>query len=161
MGKALVAYFSWSGATRGLAETIAKATGADLFEVNPVPRYTRDYNVVMSQGREEVRSGFRPVIDESGLDLDKYDTVFIGTPDWWGTMAPPIASLLENHDWAGKVIMPFCTHGGGGKGSAERDMRKMCPGADVRKTYVSRSRDREASTQKLQEWLEANQFGLN
>lgn len=161
MGKALVAYFSWSGATRGLAETIAKQTGADLFEVNPVPRYTRDYNVVMSQGREEVRAGFRPVIDESGLDLDQYDTVFIGTPDWWGTMAPPIASLLENHDWSGKVILPFCTHGGGGKGSAERDMRKMCPGADVRKTYVSRSRDREASTQKLQEWLDANQLSLN
>ena len=161
MTKRLVAYFSWAGATRGLAEDIARETGSDLFEVDSVPTYTRDYNVVMDESRQEVRDKARPPINDDDLDLSSYDVIFVGTPVWWGTMAPPIATFLSKHDWTGKVVMPFCTHGGGGKTFTEKDMRKLFEGADVRRMFVSRSRDHLAAEDHLDAWLADNGISAN
>lgn len=160
MAKSLVAFFSWSGATRGLAQDIAKETGSDLFEVDPVPTYSRDYNVIMTESKDEVANKVHPEINDTNIDLDDYDVVFVGTPVWWGTMAPPIATFLSDHDWSGKIVMPFCTHGGGGKTFTEKDMRKLFKGADIRKMFVSRSRDHLAAEDHLDAWLADNHLDL-
>lgn len=154
--KSLVAYFSWSGATRGLAQDIARKTGSDLFEIAPSSEYSRDYNSVMEESEREVKNHVLRPIDDSALDFSAYDVIYVGTPVWWGTMAPPIASFLDEHEWAGKVVMPFCTHGGGGKTFTEKDMKKLFGGADVRPMFVSRSRDHRADEAKLDAWLIKN-----
>ena len=124
---ALIVYFSHSGNTRRIAELIQNATGGTLFEIEPVLPYPADYNKVTEKARKEIREGFHPPLKNADLPLELYDTVIIGTPNWWSTIAPPIASFLTSHDVAGKKIAPFCTHGGGGGGRIVKDIEKKCP----------------------------------
>lgn len=73
----------------------------------------------------------RPELKTKVKDLAAYDTVFVGMPNWWSTMAPPVATFLESYDLSGKNVVPFCTHGGGGSGHIETTVKKLCPGSAV------------------------------
>lgn len=126
-GKILVAYYSYSGNTRHAAEQIQKSTGGTLFEIKPVKAYPADYNACVDQAKTEIRAGVKPALAEKVKNLDQYDVVFVGTPNWWSTMAPPVLTFLSENDFAGKTVIPFVTHGGGGMARCERDIRKACP----------------------------------
>jgi len=126
-GKSLVIFFSWAGNTRTVARLIQKETGGDLFELLPVKAYPRRYSKCTEQGKREIQSSVLPELQGLPSELSSYDTVFVGTPNWWSTMAPPVLSFLAKSDLAGKRIVPFCTHGGGGKGHIFPDMGKECP----------------------------------
>ena len=126
-GKILIACYSYSGNTRYAAEQIQKATGGVLFEIRPVTAYPADYNACVDQAKKEISAGFKPALAEKVRDLDQYDVVFVGTPNWWSTMAPPVLTFLAENDLAGKTVIPFVTHGGGGMARCERDIRKACP----------------------------------
>ncbi len=127
----LVAYYSHSSNTRGIAELIQRETGGTLFEIQPEVAYPTAYNTVVEQAKREIQAGFRPPL-RAGLDqLQSYDTILIGTPNWWSTIAPPVATFLAGQDLAGKTVAPFCTHGGGGAGHIARDVAALCPGATV------------------------------
>lgn len=119
----------WSYKKNG--EIIADLTGADLLEIEPVTPYSQSYNVVVNQAKDEIKKGYLPAIKPVECDLSLYDVVYIGTPIWWGTMAPPLAACLSSQNFGRKTVMPFSTHGGGGKGHSDRDMKKVCAGADV------------------------------
>ena len=118
-GKVAVVYFSWSpdGNTRFAAETIAKKAGAALFEIKAETSYNSAFNKCCDEAKPECYGKkLRPIKPIEGLDLAKYDVVFVGTPDWWGTMAPPVRTwVAQNKDaLKGKTVSIFQTHGGGG-----------------------------------------------
>ena len=115
--KIAVVYFSWSGNTRFAAETIAKKAGADLFEIKAETSYSSDFQKCCDEAKPECQGKtLRPIKSIEGLDLSKYDMVFVGTPNWWGTMAPPVRTWVTQSKDAlkGKTVCLFQTHGGGG-----------------------------------------------
>ena len=129
-GKVAVVYFSWSpdGNTRFAAETIAKKAGAELFEIKAETPYNADYQKCCDEAKPECQSkALRPIKPIAGLDLAKYDVVFIGTPNWWGTLAPPARTWIVNNLAAlkGKTVCLFQTHGGGGMQNLGRDFAEI------------------------------------
>ena len=115
--KTAVVYFSWSGNTRFAAETIAKKASADLFEIKAEMSYSSDFQNCCDEAKPECQGKtLRPIKSIEGLDLSKYDMVFVGTPNWWGTMAPPVRTWVTQSKDAlkGKTVCLFQTHGGGG-----------------------------------------------
>ena len=115
--KCAVIYFSWSGNTRFAAETVAKKASAAIFEIKAETSYNSDFNKCCDEAKPECYGKtLRAIKPIEGLDLAKYDVVFVGTPNWWGTMAPPVRTWLTQNVAAlkGKTMCLFQTHGGGG-----------------------------------------------
>ena len=129
--KVLVAYYSWGGNTKYAAAQIQKATGGTLFEIKPVKPYPSGYRECTVQAKKEIQEGVRPELAARVEDMGKYDVIFIGSPNWWSTIAPPVASFLASHDLSGKTVIPFVTHGGGGMARCGDEVRKLCPKSTV------------------------------
>ena len=132
--KCMVVYFSWSGNTRFAATTIAKMVGAATFEIKAVTPYNSDFGKCCDEAKPECYGKkLRPIKAIVGLDLAKYDIVFVGSPNWWGTLAPPVRTWLTQNAAAlkGKTVCLFQTHGGGGMQSLGRDFAALLPGSKV------------------------------
>ena len=110
--KKLVVFYSLSGNTRAVARRIARSLRADLMEIRTVKTYPDDYDVLLSLGEKEVKAGYMPQIEALLFDANKYDTVILGTPVWWGTYAPAVKKFLSAIKWKGKKVYPFATNGG-------------------------------------------------
>ena len=126
--KCAVVYFSWSGNTRFAAETIAKKAGADLFEIKAETPYNSDFGKCCDEAKPECYGKkLRPIKSVKGLDLAKYDIVFVGSPNWWGTMAPPVRTWVTQSKAAlkGKKVCLFQTHGGGGMQRVGKDFAEV------------------------------------
>lgn len=119
------------GNTEVAAKMIQKLTGADIFRIATVKEYPTDYNETTEVARQELRQNARPELSSDMDNLDGYDVIFLGYPNWWGTMPMAVCTFLERHDLSGKTILPFCTHEGSGMGHSETDIRKLCPRATV------------------------------
>lgn len=159
MDNIFIVYFSYRGHTRRLAGQIRQAVGGAVFEIQPARAYSDDYDTCEAQARKETREGYRPPLAENCKDLASYGTILLGTPNWFNTMAPPVATFLASHDFSGTTLVPFCTHGGGGLGHIVRDMKKLAAGAtvlDCLEVYEGAVADAE---QKIDAWLHRN--GLN
>ena len=134
MNKKLVAYFSASGVTKSTATHLAKAIGADLFEIKPKIPYTSadlDWMNPKSRSSVEMRNpDSRPEIAETLPNMQDYDTVFIGFPIWWYVAPTIINTFLESYDFSGKTLVPFATSGGSGMGKTVDVLKKVCPSAD-------------------------------
>lgn len=128
--KVLIVYFSWSGNTRFAAERIQEAVQGTIFEIKPKQEYPKDYAECVSQAKKEIQAGFKPELASDVENFDAYDLIFIGSPNWWSTIAPPVLSFLSSHDFAGKTVVPFVTHGTGGMARCETDMQKACANAE-------------------------------
>ena len=148
----LILYFSHSGNTRTLAEYIHSKIGGDILELKTVSPYPSDYDAVVDQAQQEQRQNARPEISTSIPDLEKYDTVFIGYPNWWGTMPMCMFTLLEKYDLSGKTIIPFCTNEGSGMGSSERDLKNLCKGATVKAGLSVHGAEAAESESKVAAW---------
>lgn len=133
--KTLVAYFSATGTTAQVAEKLAKATGADLFEINPEQPYTKaDLNWHDSQSRTSVEmndTSSRPAIANKVENMAQYDTVFIGSPIWWGREPSIIDTFMESYDFSGKKVIPFVTSGSSGIGDTAKNLKALAPNATV------------------------------
>ena len=133
--KALVAYFSASGVTAGVADRLAKAAGADLFEIKPVQIYTSaDLNWRDKQSRSSVEMNdrsSRPAIASKVEDMAHYDVVFVGFPIWWYREPSIIDTFMESYDFAGKTVVPFATSGSSGIGDSGKNMQALAPKAKV------------------------------
>lgn len=156
--KALVVYFSYTGNTRTLATQIRQSVGGDIFELQPATPYSTDYDTVVKQGKQEVESGYKPPLKSKVDNLAAYDVIFIGTPIWWYTIAPPVATFLAESDLAGKTIIPFCTHGGYGAGHSAEDIKKLAPKAKVLDELVLNG-SQSYSQAEISIWL--NKVGFN
>ncbi len=135
MSKKLVAYFSASGNTAALAEKLAKAAGADLYEIKPAVSYTReDLNWQNKQSRSSVEMSdhsSRPALADTMANVSAYDTIYIGFPVWWYIAPTIINSFLESYDFSGKKIILFATSGGSGFGKAVQNLTLSAPGAQI------------------------------
>ncbi len=128
--KKLVVYYSLSGNTRAVARRIARALRADLMELRTVKAYPDDYDVLLSLGQKEVKSGYMPQLTALPYDAAKYDTIILGTPVWWSSYAPAVKKFMSTVKWKGKQVFPFATNEGE-LGHTPSDLRKAMRGAQV------------------------------
>ena len=133
----LVLFFSHSGNTRRLAAMLHERVGGDMAELKTQEPYPQDYEAATRQAKRELKAGARPALAAEPPRLDGYGTVFLGYPIWWGTMPMALFTLLERHDFSGKTIVPFCTHGGSRLGRSVEDIKKLCPRARVLKGFAA------------------------
>ena len=135
MSKKLVAYFSASGTTARVADNLAKAAGADLYEIKPAVSYTKeDLNWMNKQSRSSVEmrdKSSRPALADTDADIAAYDTIFIGFPIWWYIAPTIINTFLEAYDFSGKKIVLFATFGGSGFGKAVDSLQPSAPDAEI------------------------------
>ncbi len=133
-GKIAVVYFSWGGNTRFAAETIAKKAGAKLFEIKAETPYNTNFGKCCEEAKPECNGKkLRPIKPVEGLDLAKHDVVLVGSPNWWGTLAPPVRTWLTQNSKAlkGKTVCLFQTHGGGGMQNLGSDFAALLPSSKV------------------------------
>ncbi len=135
MSKKLVAYFSASGTTAAVAENLAKAAGADLYEIKPAVAYTRaDLNWQDKNSRSSVEmrdKSSRPELADTNANIAEYDTIFVGFPVWWYVAPTIINSFLEAYDFSGKKVVLFATSGGSGFGKAVSGLQPSAPKAEI------------------------------
>lgn len=156
MKKILVVYYSYSGSTRKLAEEIALLTDADLFELIPEKQYSFNYNTASKEIRNEIERGYCPKLLEKIESIDEYKYIFIGSPNWFKSFAPPVLTFLRSVNTKGKNIIPFCTHGGGGFGNILSLISKECPDAVVLESFHAVSDFYDLSVLKWIERLKLN-----
>lgn len=156
--KVLILYFSHSGNTRRLAGQIHGRVGGDMVELKTAVPYPQDYDAVVDMAQKEQQSNARPQIATEIHNWDEYHTVFIGFPNWWGTMPMPFFTFLEKYSMGDKNVIPFCTHEGSRLGRSESDLRKLCPQAHMLKGFEVRG-SRVSSAQKdVDAWLDGLGF---
>lgn len=141
------------GNTEVAAEMLRDLTGAELFKLEPLVRYSDDYNTCIAQAQDDQRRDARPELAEYPDSLDKYDTIFLGYPNYWGTMPMCVFTFLEHFDFSGKMILPFCTHEGSGMGRSEADIRRLCPGAKVEKGLAIHGAEVQRAKDKIASWV--------
>jgi flavodoxin len=143
--KCLIAYFSRKGNnyvngrivnlaignTEVIAKIIDDIIGGDMFRIDTKKRYPTDYTETTEVAKHELRNNARPELTDHVPDMDLYKVIFLGYPNWWGTMPMAVHTFLESYDFSGKKIFPFCTHEGSGLGSSVRTIEKICPKAEV------------------------------
>ena len=155
MGKKLVAYFSASGTTRKVAEMIAEATAADLFEILPKQPYTKDdLNWMDKKSRTSVEMSdkkFRPEISDTDIQVDMYDEIILGFPIWWYVAPTIINTFLEKYDFSGKKIVLFATSGGSGFGNTVSELKPSAPDAEIVEGKVLN----KAAKQEIAEWIKS------
>ena len=167
MSKTMIVYYSrtgenyWNGSIKNLekgntetvAEMVADITGGDLFEVETVKTYPEDYYQCIDEAKAELQRGDRPEVRAYADDLEDYDTIYVGYPNWWGTMPMVMFTFLEHYDLSGKRIIPFCTNEGSGMGGSERDLKKICKGAKVEKGLSIHGAEAAQSRSKVEAWV--------
>jgi flavodoxin len=143
--KCLIAYFSRKGEnyvggkivslpvgnTEIFARAIQGMTGGFLFRIESVDAYPAGYTETTRVAQKELNANARPALTGHVEDFDSYDVIFLGYPNWWGTMPMPVLTFLEQYNFSGKTIVPFCTHEGSGFGRSISDIKKVCPEATV------------------------------
>ncbi len=124
--KVLIAYFSWSGNTKAAAEKIQKYTEGVLFELQPSKAYPTDYASCLERAKAECADGVQAELVALPENLEQYDVIFVGSPTWYGVIAPPALTFFANPVLKGKTVIPFFTHGGGGSDGCAKQARKVC-----------------------------------
>lgn len=142
--------------TRGVAEEIQAHTGADLFEIELVNPYSTDYNTVLDQAQHDQNIQARPELSNHVENFEQYDTILLGYPNWWASIPMPIASFLEEYDFAGKTIIPFCSHGGGRFGQSLTAITKLAPDAVMGEPLSIHYSGGSSLSDDVEEWLELN-----
>ena len=168
--KVLVAFFSrtgenfFPGGTRFIekgnthvaAEMVAEITGGDLFEIKSVDGYSDVYKECVVKAKQEYDTNARPELVED-KDVSSYDVIFVGYPNWCGTMPMPVWTFLENHDFAGKTVCPFCTNEGSGLANSISDLEKLVSGAEIKEGLSIKGSQVQESKEVIAQWIE----GLN
>lgn len=144
------------GNTEICAEFIQKAVGGDLFEIETVEEYSRDYQKCTQEAQQELRENARPELKKYLEDLADYDHVFVCGPCWWGTYPVAVFTQLERLDFTGKKVMTLMTHEGSGLGNSERDLRKICKGAAFGTGIAVHGADAARSEQAVADWAKKN-----
>ncbi len=165
--KCLVAYFSRKGQnyvsgrlvdlkvgnTEVVASMIQKITGGDLFHIESVTAYPKDYTETTEVAKNELRTKARPTLTEQVTNMGAYDVIFLGYPNWWGTMPMPVFTFMESYDFSGKIIVPFCTHEGSGMGHSEKDIAKACPKATVLEGIAIHGTGANSAESEVTSWI--------
>lgn len=172
MAKTLIAFFSRAdenyfggamryvkvGNTEIVAGIIKELIPADTFKIEMKNPYSPVYMTCIEEAKKDLRAKARPELVSMPASIDEYDTVILAYPNYWGTMPMAVYTFLENFDFTGKTILPLCTNEGSGMGSSEREIRKTCPGADVKKGLPITGSAAASSKSSVERWLKANEM---
>lgn len=164
--KQLIAYYSRSGQnlvngcvrelrvgnTEVLACVLQKITGGDFFRIASVRDYPRDYYRCINEAREDLLTWRFPELKNLPESIDGYEVVYLGYPNYWGTVPMPVASFLKRYDFSGKRIRPFCTHEGGGLGRSIPDIQALAPGGIVEQGIAIRGSELKQDLAALEAW---------
>ncbi len=151
--KILVVYFSHSGNTRAIANRMHELAGGDIFELQPSDPYPPEYNAAVQKAKEELSADYRPKLKAKPGSLAAYDLIFVGSPNWWGTIAGPVRTFLADYDLAGKTVAPFITHEGSGLGNSVSDISRRCPRATIEEGLAIRGSVVRSAGDGVAEWL--------
>lgn len=151
--KSIVIHYSCTGNTEAMAKHIQELTGADMFKVETIKAYPESYHETTEVAKMEKSNNARPEIKGIIDNINQYNTVFIGFPIWWGTFPMAIATFLESYELESKIIVPFCSHGGGGVEQGFKDIQKLTP-KSIHKDGLSLYGSRISSTHsEIGKWL--------
>ena len=150
--KILVVYYTHSSKTKKIAEIIKEEVNGDIMEIEPESPYPASYNDVVEQAKKEINLGYKPKI-KNNVNIEDYNIIIIGSPNWWDTIAPPIATFLGSADFSDKIIAPFCTHGGGEHGTSFNDIEKISKAKKVLKGFSIFGSGGKTAREKVVEWL--------
>lgn len=167
MSKELIAFYSRAdenyvngmikkldvGNTEVMAGIIQRLTGARLFKIEQRKDYSKDYNECIAQAQEDQRRNARPELKSYPETLEDYEVIYLGFPNYWGTMPMAVFTFLEHFDFTGKTVKLFCTHEGSGLGSSVSDIKKLCPTANVEEGLAIRGGSVERSQKDIEEWI--------
>lgn len=160
MSKKLVAYFSASGKTAKVADMLADAVGADIYEIRPEVPYTKaDLNWMNKKSRSSVEmndKAFRPAIADKNAKIDQYDTIFLGFPIWWYVAPTIINTFLEGYDFSGKKIILFATSGSSGFGKTVEELKVSVPASC--EIIEGKLLNGKQTIPKIREWTETLHF---
>ena len=170
MAKTLIAFFSradenyFGGAMRyvkiGNTEIVVNGMkeliDADTFKIEMKNPYSPVYMTCIEEAKKDLRAKARPELVSMPESIDEYDAVILAYPNYWGTMPMAVFTFLEAFDFTGKTILPLCTNEGSGMGSSERDIKKACSGADLKKGLSITGSQAENAKASVQKWLSAN-----
>ena len=148
--KILIAYYSKTGNTKRAAEEIAKMMGGTLHRIVPQKTYPDSYFATVAVAKWESLKGEKPALADKVEGIGGYDKILVGFPIWWFGCPQLIKTFMESYDFDAKKVYPFCTHGGSGPKNSTRDIKAICPGADVKDCFDATKNLNEAA---VKEWL--------
>lgn len=167
MAKSLIAFYSRAdenyvngmmkhletGNTEVAACIIKEFIDADVFRIEQIQEYAKDYNTCIAQAQEDQRRDARPELKAYPDSIAGFETIYLGFPNYWSTMPMAVFTFLEHFDFSGKTIKPFCTHEGSGMGGSEKDIRRLCPDAKVEKGLAIRGGSVKQAKKEIERWL--------
>lgn len=165
--KTLIAYYSRKGQNYGrgkpvnlaigntevVAKKIQTLIGGELFEIDTVKSYAEDYNECVEEAKNEWKKNLRPQLKASVENMEEYDIIYLGYPNWWGTMPMAVFTFLESYSLVGKTIYPFCTNEGSGMGVSERDLKKLCKEANICNSLAIIGSQVNESDKDIKKWI--------
>ena len=160
MKEPLILSYSYSGHTHRIAQMICALTGGSWCEIYPRQPYPMAFPELLDQVRREVQTGYHPRLLPGASSPKPYAVVFVGSPNWCGTIAPPLASWLAKNDLSGKIILPFYSHCGGVPCDFSRDVARLCPKAEIREALGVVEDDGADLPGILRDWLDKNSLRL-
>ena len=165
--KKLIAYFSRSGNnyvngtiknlevgnTEIAAKMIKEITGSDIFKIEPIRVYSIDYSRCIEEAKDDLNRDARPELKDYLDSIEEYDVIYLGYPNYWGTMPMAVFTFLEKYDFSNKIIKPFCTHEGSGAGSSINDIKKICPQAKIKSALSIHGADVKQAGESIKNWI--------
>jgi flavodoxin len=151
--KVLVVYYSKSNNTKQIAQYIADTTYGDAFQIEPITPYPDDYRATTEQAKKEINEGYLPPIKSGIPNIKDYNIIFVGSPCWWATIAPPVSTFLTKHDLSGKIVIPFSTHEGSGLANNAKDTAKLTPNSTVLEGKAFRGSRVHSAKQDVINWI--------
>ena len=146
--KVLVVYFTWSGTSKITAEIMREELNADIFQIEAVKKYPDKYIPCVAQAGVEKFKKERPQLKAEAENISDYEKIVLVFPNWWGTLPMPVFSFLEKYDFTGTTILPICMHGGGGLTNTIKDLKKVCPAANILEGTPIKKQDAESDETK-------------
>ena len=154
--KPLVVYYSESGNTKKVADMIHNKVGGDIIRIEAATPYPDNYDALTRQAKKEQTQNARPAIKTKIPNIDEYDVIFLGYPNWWASIPMPIASFLEEYNFSGKTIIPFCSHGGGRFGQSLTAIAKLAPDSVMGEGLSVHYSGGSSLPDDISEWLAEN-----
>ena len=141
------------GNTEKAAQMLAEITGGELYHIQQAEPYSEDYQTCIAQAKADLKKKARPAVLNLPDSLDGYDEIYLGYPNYWGTMPMAVYTFLEHYDFTGKTIRPFCTHEGSGLSRTVQDIQKAAPGAVVARGLAIHGSSVDSAKAALEKWI--------